>query len=66
MRDTRTFKQVDDNEMAILETIEREIKQLSKVELIEFRQWFAEFDASLWDAQIRSDAVARKLNRFSQ
>ncbi len=52
--------------MAALETIEREIKQLSENELIEFRRWFAEFDADIWDNQIESDASEGKLDRFAK
>ncbi|QTA81668.1 Uncharacterized protein dnl_59180 [Desulfonema limicola] len=52
--------------MATLEIIEREIKQLSVNELSEFRQWFAEFDADIWDEQIESDAAAGKFDRLAQ
>jgi hypothetical protein len=53
-------------EMAALETIEREIMQLSKKELSEFRKWFDEFDAALWDRQLESDAVAGKLDKLAE
>lgn len=52
--------------MAALETIEKKIMQLSKKELSEFRKWFAEFDADLWDRQIESDAAAGKLNKLAE
>jgi len=52
--------------MAALETIEKEIMQLSKKELSEFRRWFAEFDAAVWDAQIESDAAAGKLDKIAE
>lgn len=52
--------------MTALETIEREIMQLSKKELSEFRRWFAEFDADAWDAQIESDAAAGKLDNLAE
>lgn len=52
--------------MTTLEIIEREIKQLSLKELSKFRQWFAEFDDDIWDAQIESDAAAGKLDMLAQ
>lgn len=52
--------------MTALETIEREIRKLTEKELSEFRQWFAEFDADIWDAQIESDAAAGKLDKLAQ
>jgi succinate dehydrogenase flavin-adding protein (antitoxin of CptAB toxin-antitoxin module) len=52
--------------MAALETIEKEIMQLSEKELSEFRRWFAEFDADLWDAQIESDAAAGRLDKLAE
>jgi succinate dehydrogenase flavin-adding protein (antitoxin of CptAB toxin-antitoxin module) len=52
--------------MTTLEIIERKIQQLSEKELSEFRQWFAEFDADIWDAQIESDAAVGKLDQLAQ
>ncbi|MGM0655901.1 MAG: hypothetical protein ACQETR_11365 [Thermodesulfobacteriota bacterium] len=52
--------------MTALETIEREIRKLTEKELSEFRQWFAEFDADIWDAQIEFDAAAGKLDKLAQ
>lgn len=48
--------------MTRVEAIEREIRSLSDEELASFRQWFAEFDAAVWDTQIERDARAGKLD----
>lgn len=34
-------------------------------QLAEFRQWFAKFDESVWDAQIEADANAGKLDALA-
>lgn len=51
--------------MLTAEFVENAIKQLSAEELIKFRQWYAEFDADLWDAQIEADAAAGKLDALA-
>lgn len=48
--------------MSTIQAIERAIEQLPANELAEFRQWFAKFDESVWDAQIEADANAGKLD----
>lgn len=48
-----------------LDDIERRISQLSADELARFRQWFAEFDAVAWDAQIERDAAAGRLDALA-
>ncbi len=48
------------------EFVENAIKQLSSEELVKFRQWYAEFDADLWDAQIEADAAAGKLDALAE
>jgi succinate dehydrogenase flavin-adding protein (antitoxin of CptAB toxin-antitoxin module) len=52
--------------MLTAEFVENAIKQLSAEELIKFRQWYAEFDADLWDAQIEADAAAGKLDALAE
>ena len=49
-----------------LETAERAVTQLSNEELVKFREWFAEYDGELWDAQIESDAAAGKLDALAR
>jgi hypothetical protein len=48
--------------MSKVENLEKQIKQLSPEELAEFRRWFAEFDAHLWDRQFEADVKAGKLD----
>jgi len=47
-----------------IEKLELLIKSLSPEELAQFREWFAEFDAQVWDRQIDADATAGKLDRL--
>ena len=51
--------------MTTVESIEREIEKLSSEELVQFRQWFAEFDGAAWDVQIEADAAAGKLGSLA-
>lgn len=46
--------------------IEQAIRDLRPEELAEFRQWFAEFDHALWDAQIEADAKAGRLDALAR
>jgi hypothetical protein len=48
-------------EMSRVEEIAGQVKDLSSDELKAFRDWFGEFDAELWDAQIEADARNGKL-----
>ena len=48
--------------MGAIEKLELLIKSLSPEELAQFREWFAEFDAQVWDRQIEADAVAGRLD----
>ena len=52
--------------MTTLETIERDIEQLSSEELAKFRRWFLGFDAAAWDAQIEADAAAGKFDALAE
>lgn len=52
--------------MTTLQAIEHQIKQLSPEDLAKFKQWFAEFEADLWDQQIEQDAAAGKLDKLAQ
>jgi hypothetical protein len=51
--------------MLSIQTIEQAIQQLPAHELAEFRLWFAQFDESIWDAQIEADAKAGKLDALA-
>lgn len=48
--------------MSRLEQLEQKISELDATELKAFREWFAEFDATLWERQIASDAKNGKLD----
>ena len=50
--------------MGAIEKLELLVKSLSPEELAKFREWFAEFDAQIWDRQIEADAAAGKLDRL--
>ena len=50
------------NTLASLESIESAVSKLSPHDLIKFRRWFQEFDASSLDEQIELDAASGKLD----
>jgi hypothetical protein len=52
--------------MSKVETLEKQIQQLSPEELAEFRRWYAEFDAILWDRQFESDVKTGKLDALAE
>ncbi|OHC75154.1 MAG: hypothetical protein A3G18_06165 [Rhodospirillales bacterium RIFCSPLOWO2_12_FULL_58_28] len=52
--------------MSTVEAIENAVQELPLADLAEFRRWFLEFDATAWDAQIESDAVAGKLDALAE
>jgi hypothetical protein len=45
-----------------VEALENEVKKLSRRDLAAFRDWFSEFDAIEWDAQIEADLKAGRLD----
>ena len=52
--------------MSRVEQIEGEVQQLSAEELKAFRDWFARFDAAVWDQQIEADASNGKLRSLAE
>ena len=50
--------------MTKVNEIESAIKMPSKSDLLEFRAWFEEFDAKVWDNQFEEDASSGILNCF--
>jgi hypothetical protein len=52
--------------MSKIENLGKQIEQLSPEELAEFRRWFAEFDAHLWDRQFEADVKAGKLHALAE
>jgi hypothetical protein len=51
--------------MTRVQEVEREVAALSNAELAEFRRWYAEFDAAVWDTRIADDVAAGALDRFA-
>ncbi len=51
--------------MEKVKKIEREVENLSPVEIARFRQWFAVFDAEAWDRQFEADVAAGKLDALA-
>lgn len=52
--------------MSRVENLERQIQQLSPDELAEFRRWYAQFDADLWDRQFELDVKSGKLDALAE
>jgi len=52
--------------MSRVEQIEGHVKELSPEELSAFREWFAEFDAEIWDRQLESDVRTGKLDSLAE
>jgi hypothetical protein len=48
--------------MSKVKDLEGQIRDLSAEELAAFRQWFAAFDAEVWDRQFDADVAAGKLD----
>ena len=52
--------------MRRIEEIEEQIRNLSGTELVEFRKWYAEFDAQIWDRQFEADVRSGKLDALGK
>ncbi|ODS32988.1 MAG: hypothetical protein SCARUB_01865 [Candidatus Scalindua rubra] len=52
--------------MTRVQKIEKEVSKMSPEELAQFRAWFEEFDAALWDKRFEEDAKARKLDTVAK
>ena len=52
--------------MGKIEVLERQVQELSAEELAEYRRWFAEFDAEIWDRQFEADVKAGKLDALAE
>jgi len=50
--------------MSEVEKLEERVAKLGAKDLAEFRAWFLEFDARIWDRQIEADAKAGKLDKL--
>jgi hypothetical protein len=42
------------------------VKRLPKKDLARFRKWFAEYDAAVWDRQLKADTTAGKLDALAR
>jgi hypothetical protein len=56
---------IRDKSMTKIEELEKKVEELSPSELSLFREWFATFDAEIWDRQIESDVAEGKLDRLA-
>ena len=52
--------------MSKVESIEHLIQELSAEELARLREWFAQYDAEVWDRQMEADARAGKLDALAE
>ena len=52
--------------MSTIQEIEQAIRTLSPQELAALREWFAAFDAELWDRQLEQDVAAGRLDRLAE
>ena len=52
--------------MTNIQRLEKEISRLQPSELAEFRAWFEQFDAKVWDKEIESDAGSGRLDKVSK
>ena len=52
--------------MSRVENLEGQVQSLSGEELKAFRDWFADFDAEVWDAEIEADSKNGKLSSFAE
>lgn len=46
--------------------IEQAIRALEPQDLAALREWFAAYDAEIWDRQLEQDVAAGRLDRFAE
>ena len=51
--------------MSTVEQAESTVSQLSAEELRQFRAWFEQFDADLWDREFEEDVKSGKLDELA-
>jgi hypothetical protein len=51
--------------MSTVHEIEQAIRALGPKDLAALRDWFASFDAEVWDRQLEQDVAAGRLDRFA-
>jgi hypothetical protein len=52
--------------MTTIEEIEKAVAELPADQLLQFRLWFAEFEAARFDQQIEQDAKAGRLDQLAK
>lgn len=52
--------------MTTIHEIEKAVSALSSNELEQFRKWFDEFDAKVWDKQFENDVQSGKLDQIAE
>jgi hypothetical protein len=52
--------------MSKIAQLEQEIESLTPEELLEFRGWFKEFEAKLWDEEFERDVKAGRLDALAE
>ena len=50
--------------MPDVKALEDAVKALPAEDLKEFRRWFAEFEFTVWDEQIKTDSASGKMDRL--
>ena len=51
--------------MSTVHEIQNAVRQLSNEDLTAFRDWFAEFDAAMWDKRLEADVAAGRLDALA-
>jgi hypothetical protein len=51
--------------MSTVQEIERAVRELSPEALAQFRAWFTEFDADLWDRRLEGDVATGRLDALA-
>ena len=51
--------------MQTIQEIERAVSRLSKADLVNFREWFDNFDQDAWDQQFAEDVASGKQDSFA-
>lgn len=52
--------------MTRVEQLEQQVLDLSETELAQFRRWFIEADALIWDRRFEADVQAGKLDALAE
>jgi putative addiction module component (TIGR02574 family) len=52
--------------MGKVESLQDEVKTLSRHEMVQLRAWFLDLDWSSWDKELADDAMNRRLDRLAE